>query len=205
MRRLLLLLVLLASCAGLLVPAQAAVYAGESLVAAAAVRVRGTDGVLYQVEVQVAQHEVPNGAPEHLLRARLAICNENGCFGSWYPLEVKASDVQFTAETASVRGVFAGSPFDVQWKARRAKKELDPLTSTPDAEIEEGNLFVSAHKDVRSAPAVVHLPGLFCKTAASTMSNQYGAVVTRDQAGEQQPAKLPSGFFPTSRRKPRCF
>ena len=180
-------------------------YAGESLAAAAGVRVRGTDGVLYQVEVQVAQHEVPGGAPEHLLRVRLATCDDSGCTGPWYPLEVKASDVEFTAETASVRGVFAGSPFDVKWQARRAKKDLDPLTASPAADVTDGDLFVSVHKDIRSAPAVVHLPGLFCKTAASTMSNQLGAVVTRDDAAESAPAKLPSGFFPSSRRKPRCF
>ena len=205
MRRLLLPLALAAACAGVLVPADAAVYAGESLVAAAGVRVRGTDGVLYQVEVQVAQHETPGGPPEHLLRVRLATCDDSGCTGPWYPVEVQASDVVFTADGASVRGVFAGSPFDVQWKARRAKKDLDPLTASPAADVTDGNLYVSAHKDIRSAPAVVHLPGLFCKTAASTMSNQVGAVVTRDAAGDPQPPKLPSGFFPTARRKPRCF
>lgn len=205
MRRLLLLLVALVTCASALVPAQAAAYAGESLVAAAGVRVRGTDGVMYQVEVQVSRHDLQGVQSEHVLRFRLATCGEPGCFGSWYPLEVDPADVVFTADTASVRGVFAGSAFDVSWKARRAKKDFSPTTASPGADDDGGGVVVTAHKDIRSAPAVVRLPGLACKTAASTMANQVGVVVTQDEAGDPPPSRLPAGFFKTAKRTPRCF
>ncbi|HVF21265.1 MAG TPA: hypothetical protein VNA14_13645 [Mycobacteriales bacterium] len=205
MRRLLLLLTALAACAGLLVPAQAAVYAGETLVAAAAVRIRGTDGNLYQVEVQVRRHDLQGQKVDHTLRFRLAVCGDPGCFGPWYPLEVDPADVVFTDKAASVRSVFAGSPFEVQWTARRAKKDFAPTAPAPDAGVDDGNVVASAHKDIRSAPAVVRLPGLACKTAASTMTNETGVVITQDEAAETPPRKLPSGFFPTPKRKPRCF
>ena len=204
-RRLLLLVVALVLGAGSLVPAQGAVYAGESLIAAAAVLIRGTDGHQYMVEVQVARHELDGVQVDHVLRVRLAVCNENGCFGPWYPLEANPADIVFTPEGASVRGVFAGSPFSVQWKARRAKKDLDPTTASPDADTRDGTTTVTAHKDIRSAPAVVHLPGLACKTASSTMVNQVGVVVTQDESSDAEPRKLPAGFFPGKRSKPRCF
>ncbi len=206
MRRLALILAALICAAGSLVPAEAAVYGGESLVAAAGVRVRGTDEVLYQVEVQVARHDLQGAKVDYVLRFRLATCGEAGCDGPWYPLPVDPKDVVFTDDTASVRGTFGSSAFVVQWKARRAKKGLDPMTASPAADNDSGTVVASVHRDVRSAPAVVHLPGgLSCKTAASTIANQVGVVVTQDEDSEAVPSQLPKGFWKTATRKPKCF
>lgn len=204
-RRLSLLLAAACFAVPSLVPAQAAVYAGESLIAAAAAMVRGTDGNLYQVEVHVARHDLRGAKVDHTLRFRLAICDDPGCFGSWYPLKVDPAGIVFTAGTASVRGVFAGAPFTVQWTARRPRKDLDPATAKPAAGEDNGVVAATAHKDTRSAPAVIRLVGLACKSAASTMTNQVGVVVTQEEVAEAPPSRLPSGFFPTTNRKPRCF
>lgn len=195
----------MACTAGTLVPARAAVYAGESLVAAAAVRVRGTDGEMYQVEVQVARHDLRGAKVDHVLRFRLAVCETEGCFGPWYPIPVKAADVVFTADTAFVRGVFAGSPFTVEWKARRAKKELNPMAPAPAVDNAGGAVVVTTHRDVRSAPALIRLPGLPCKTPTSTIANQVGAIATVEDESEPPPSRLPAGFFRTAKRTPRCF
>ncbi|HVE62839.1 MAG TPA: hypothetical protein VNB94_03420 [Mycobacteriales bacterium] len=192
--------------AGLVSPAGAAAYAGESLVAQAAVRVRGTDGEQYQVEVQVARHDLEGAKVDHVLRIRLATCGEHGCFGPFYAADVSPSAVTFTDNTAAVKATFAGAQFDVTWQARRAKKAFDPTKSEPKADQGSGAVVVTAHRDVRSAPAVVRFVGLVCKTPSSSITNQVGAVVTQDDRDEQDaPAKLPKGFFKTATRKPRCF
>lgn len=207
MRRRLLVLALLAGLTTLVPPARAAdVYAGESQVAHAGFRVRGTDGVLYQVEIQVAQHSTATAQVDHVLRFRLATCNEHGCFGPWYAGSVDPADVSFKPEGATLRATFAGTSFDVVWKARRAKKELDPTSPAPGGGIEDGAVVVTAHRDTRSAPAVIRFLTLACKTAASAVVNQTGVIVTQgDEDEETQPEALPKGFHPTARRKPRCF
>ncbi|HVE98738.1 MAG TPA: hypothetical protein VNA12_06115 [Mycobacteriales bacterium] len=205
MRRLL-VVALAAVLVPLIPPAKAAVYAGESQIAHAAARVRGTDGELYQLEVQMWLHDVSYARKDDGLRVRLAKCNEDGCFGPWYAVPVEPADVSFQPEGASLRATFAGVRFDVRWTARRAKKELDPTKPAPTAGLEDGAVVVAAHRDTRSAPAVIRFLSLACKTAASAIVNQTGVIVTAgDEDKPNQPADLPKGFYPTARRKPRCF
>ncbi len=206
MRRSLVTAVAATVIAGFVVPAGAASYVGESLVAQAAVRVRGTDGELYQVEVQVSRHDLEGVKVDHVLRIRLATCGENGCFGPFYATDVSPSAVTFTDDTAAVKATFAGATFDVSWQARRTKKEFDPAKSDPKATQDSGAAVATVHRDIRSAPAVVRFVGLVCKTASSSITNQVGLVMTTDDRDEQDaPASLPKGFFKTATRKPRCF
>lgn len=207
MRRAVLALALVAGPATLVPTARAAdVYAGESQVAHAGFRVRGTDGVLYQVEVQVAKHALADVRVDHVLRFRLATCGEHGCSGPWYSADVAPGQVSFTPEGVTLRATFARTVFDVTWKARRPKRELDPTKPAPDAGMESGAVVVTAHRDTRSSPAVIRFAGLSCPTAASSIVNQTGVVVTQgDQDEQRHPDRLPKGFYPTARRKPRCF
>jgi len=206
MRRRLVTLVAATAIAGFVMPAGAATYVGESLVAQAAVRVRGTDGVLYQVEVQVSRHDLEGTKVDHVLRVRLATCNEDGCFGPFYATDVDPTAITFADDSAALKATFAGAAFDVTWQARRAKKEFDPAKSDPKTSQENDSVVVTLHRDIRSAPAVVRFVGLTCKTASSSITNQVGSVTTEDDRDAQDaPAKLPKGFFKTPTRNPRCF
>jgi hypothetical protein len=202
MRRLVLVPAIVAGCAFGMLPAPAAPYVGESSVASAASIIRGTDGVLYQIQVIVAQHDAAGLQSDYELRIGIGTCGEGGCFGPTYAVPVAAKDVKFTGMTASVTTKFGGAPVTVTWKARKAKAE--PGLPDPAAGDDNGTVAATVYRQDRSAPAVVTVAGLRCGTRTSHLTNQTGARITIDDGTSSPPSKLPKGFFKTSRRVPRC-
>jgi hypothetical protein len=204
LRRRLLLAATAALAVGVgVLPVDAYPFVGESVVASAATRVRGSDAKMFQLEVVVAAHRL-GPQTTHELRVRLLDnCGEHGCSGPpAYSIPLDRAKIDVTADGASVTTTFAGQPLVVTWKPRTKVKPFTP--GAPETDTRTGATVLVGKQD-RSAPAVIRIGSLTCKSPTAAMRTYTGVTVREPANTDSPPSKLPKGFFPTARSKPRCF
>lgn len=184
---------------GMTASADATPYVGQSREASAQVRLLGTDGSRYQINVSVIVTGQVTSADIHQVKVSIAQCRESGCGSALvYSRIASSSELSVSSDNAiiTLRSSFGGYPLRAIWNFGG----LDAANSNTGVTNSGATVGSEA-----TGPVTVTVLSASCPDPQATSSNVITAsVLGRAAASGAWLSKAPAGFAPKRGRRVTC-